>query len=354
MLRAETNLDTRPDFSLRDLDQALQLQATNSRAHWLRCRVLASFGEYDKAVAAGAEAIRLEPQEGALPGDASAGAGASRAAEGSGRRGREGRRAQRRSARTSRPAPSACWATWRPPAPSPITGRPCEYHTQAIKLAEPLATSKHPAVRVAAKEVLLDAHLGAAHDIAWGTWREKEKAVDRLAGQGRPALADDLIKTRGRRRRVSLPRRHPALAVCVGLRGKLDPAPWINQAARQRQGPDRRRRRARPASPTCNGTWAWPCTTPCRSARCAGRSDEAPQATARWRPTTWKRAARSRLSADNAYLLGRLYFRLGAIHAVGDKNHRTAVGWFDKALPLLEKTPAGAKSPTWAATANRW
>ena len=45
------------------------------------------------------------------------------------------------------------------------------------------------------------------------------------------------------------------------------------------------------------------------------------------------------LAADNAYLLGRLYFHLGAIHAVGDKDHRAAVGWFDKALPLLEKTP---------------
>ncbi len=31
VLRAETNLDTRPDFSLRDLDQALQLQAGNAR-----------------------------------------------------------------------------------------------------------------------------------------------------------------------------------------------------------------------------------------------------------------------------------------------------------------------------------
>ncbi len=49
------------------------------------------------------------------------------------------------------------------------------------------------------------------------------------------------------------------------------------------------------------------------------------------------------LSPDNRYLLGRLYFRLGAIHALGDKNHRLAVGWFDKALPLLEPTPAGQK-----------
>ena len=64
MLRAETTLDTRPDLSLHDLDQALQLQAGNARARWARCRVLASFGEYSKAMVDGAEAIRLEPQDG--------------------------------------------------------------------------------------------------------------------------------------------------------------------------------------------------------------------------------------------------------------------------------------------------
>ena len=44
-----------------------------------------------------------------------------------------------------------------------------------------------------------------------------------------PDSADDLIKTEAGGQRVSLPRRHPGLAICVGLRGNLDPAPWINQ-----------------------------------------------------------------------------------------------------------------------------
>jgi len=40
---------------------------------------------------------------------------------------------------------------------------------------------------------------------------------------------------------------------------------------------------------------------------------------------------------NGAYLLGRLYFRLGAIHAIGDQNHRAAITWFDKAVPLLSQ-----------------
>ena len=39
-----------------------ETSAQQPRAHWLRCRVLASCGEYDKAMDAGAEAVRLEPR----------------------------------------------------------------------------------------------------------------------------------------------------------------------------------------------------------------------------------------------------------------------------------------------------
>src|SRR4029079_10214426 len=38
-----------------------------------------------------------------------------------------------------------------------------------------------------------------------------------------------------------------------------------------------------------------------------------------------------------AYLLGRLYFRIGTIYAVELNDHRTAVTWFEKAVPLLER-----------------
>ena len=48
-------------------------------------------------------------------------------------------------------------------------------------------------------------------------------------------------------------------------------------------------------------------------------------------------------STTTSYLLGRLYFRLGAIHAIRDGNHDAAVVWFDKAMPELAKpAPPGA------------
>lgn len=37
------------------------------------------------------------------------------------------------------------------------------------------------------------------------------------------------------------------------------------------------------------------------------------------------------------YMLGRLYFRLGAIHAVSKNDHQAAINWFDKAVPILKQ-----------------
>ena len=42
-------------------------------------------------------------------------------------------------------------------------------------------------------------------------------------------------------------------------------------------------------------------------------------------------------SMADAYLLGRLYFRLGAIHSIGSENHRAAISWFEKAIPVFDK-----------------
>ncbi len=67
------------------------------------------------------------------------------------------------------------------------------------------------------------------------------------------------------------------------------------------------------------------------------RPPDAPWTTARRRPNTWPKANEVKQSPSSAFLLGRLYFRLGTIHALGNHDHRTAVAWFDKAIPLLER-----------------
>lgn len=46
---------------------------------------------------------------------------------------------------------------------------------------------------------------------------------------------------------------------------------------------------------------------------------------------------KTRKSDTDMFLLGRLYFRLGAIHAVSNENHRAAIEWYDLVKPIFEK-----------------
>ena len=43
-----------------------------------------------------------------------------------------------------------------------------------------------------------------------------------------------------------------------------------------------------------------------------------------------------KVSASDLYIQGRLYFRLGAIYAIFHKDHRQAVKWYSKSLPIFD------------------
>jgi tetratricopeptide (TPR) repeat protein len=221
VLRAETMLESRPELSQRDLEQALTLERGNARAHWLYSRVLAKAEKYEKAVAAAGEAVRLEP------GNARYRATRAQILGQAGRLTEALREAQK-AAETAQKRPhvkarALCLqGDLLASGPTPDYKKAMALHTQAIQLADPLASDPHPAIRVAAKEVLIDAHLGAAHDIAWGNWKEKEKAVPRWL-QRAAAVADDLIKNEGAGEEQRFRVQARTLAASVGLRGGLNP-----------------------------------------------------------------------------------------------------------------------------------
>ena len=115
--------------------------------------------------------------------------------------------------------------------PNPNFRLAIDHHSHAVSEAKALVGNPHPAIRLAAKEVLLDSHLGAAHDVAWGTWRDREKAVDVWLKQA-AAAADDLIKNEGGDEQYHFRLATRALAAYVGLRGKLDPGSWTQETIR--------------------------------------------------------------------------------------------------------------------------
>jgi tetratricopeptide (TPR) repeat protein len=216
-----------------------------------------------------------------------------------------------------------------------------QHHSQAVKLAEALTGDPHPAVRQPAKEVLVDAHLGAAQDIAWGTWNNREVAVAAWLKRA-SEFADDLIQNDGGAAELRFRVATRALAACVGLQGKLDPAPWAEQATRVGQelvqgapsASQKQEVQREVGLALYDAVQVFQMRKEGDAAEKYGK-----QATGFLEAT---RPSKDR-PAD-LYLLGRLYFRMGAIRASAGANHRAAVEWFDKAVPTLQDAASQVSS----------
>ncbi len=333
VLRAETNLDTHYQASRNDLEQALELQPGNARAHWLLSRVLMATDEFDKAVTSIGRSVQIEPgnakyrvTRAQILGQVGQLAEAIRDAE---------KAVQTSQKRPHVKARALCLiGDLTASGATPDYKRAIQFHMEAIKVAMPLAADRHPALRLAAKEVLINSHLGAAHDIAWGNWKEKEKAVERWLSRA-STFAEDLIESDGgnpeHRFRVST----RALAACVGVRGKMDPGIWTKAALKIGE-----ELIATTDDPVRKAQYQWDLGMALYDAlqiyQMRNEHDQALKH-GEWAIEYLEKSNRQDRLGTTSYQLGRLYFRLGAIHAVRDNNHRVAITWFDRALPLLKK-----------------
>jgi tetratricopeptide (TPR) repeat protein len=217
-----------------------------------------------------------------------------------------------------------------------------DLHVQAIQLVEPLASDPRQAVRQAAREIRLDAHLAAANDIAWGDWKSKETVVPKWLDRANLLVGDSSTEAQRLEAMMKLCRK--ALSASVGMKGQLDPAKWIEglsvaSAARLEALRD----------PVYRHQVEWDLGLALYDALQAYqmRGDI---------PLALKYGLLAAAHLEKAiderhdsmlgqYLLGRLYFRMGSMQAITNKNHREAIEWFDKAWPsLTRRMPTSAWS----------
>jgi tetratricopeptide (TPR) repeat protein len=213
--------------------------------------------------------------------------------------------------------------------------RAIEHHLASIQAAQPLATNLRTATRRAAKHVLVSAQLGVANDIAWGFWQQKDKVVPKWLVAAHQ-VAEDLIDQEGADESIHLLVLRRALAASAGTQGKLDPVLWTKEAVKTA-------RRLIDASddPWRRGRLEWELGLALYDAlqadQARGYHDHALSNSSLVVKYLESAQKHRQETPHGAYLLGRLYFRVGAIHAVDLNDHRTAVAWFQKALPLLER-----------------
>lgn len=208
------------------------------------------------------------------------------------------------------------------------------HHQKAIKLAEPEALQGKFTVRRAAKELMVEAHLAVAHDIGWGRWQQKPKAVIKWVDHAR-AYADDLLTNEQGSPDLRLRVCEGALSALAGIAQPPDASKWIEQLKREGK---HLYSQADDAAYKAHLAWRIGLAL----------ADATEVEAARRRPDQSLELGRMALNyfdlgGEAAQHLplhdqqrGRLMFRLGSTYAVQRANHKQAIEWFDRAVPLLE------------------
>ena len=339
VLRAESRLDSHFAENLHDLELAIKYAPNHARALWLYSRVLCAVGRTQEAVTAIKKAIKID-----------------------------GKNAQYRityaqileqvgqQAEAIKQATAAVEYSTKYPhikaralcllgdlynmAAQPDMKKALEYHMAAIKAVEPILSNRHPAIRKIAKEVAIDAHLGAASDIAWGKWTKKGKAVDRWTALA-AAFAEELVANDGgtdeHRFRVAT----RSLASYVGTEGELDPTEWAEESLRVGK-----RLIDQSTDPVVRQQLEWETGMAAFNAVQVYQARKDQESSLKYGDLAAKHLEAGRLATEpeQSYLLGRLQFRLGTIHALTKKDHATAVACYDKAVELF-KQPVPNQSP---------
>jgi tetratricopeptide (TPR) repeat protein len=209
-----------------------------------------------------------------------------------------------------------------------------KHHQQAIKLAEPETLQARFTARRAAKELMVDAHLAVARDIGWGRWQQKPKAVVKWVEHAR-AYADDLATNEQGSPDVRLRVGEGALNALAGIAQPPDATKWIEQVKH-----DGKQLYSRADDEAYRAHLAWRIGV--------ALADATEIEAARRRPEQALELGQLALhycdlGGEAARHLplhdqqrGRLLFRLGSTLAVHKANHKQAVEWFDRAVPLLE------------------
>ncbi|MCC7086951.1 MAG: hypothetical protein IT427_18280 [Pirellulales bacterium] len=334
VLRGETNLETRCRASLADLEYVLKQQPGHPRALWLRAKLLNQFARYDEALVAVQAALAAQPKNAEYRLTLAAILGASEKYDEAA--------AEIKDVLSAANLPGELKAKgllllgdMLAASPAHDYKQAMEHHVSAIQTADPISIESNVVVRRAAKRVLLDAHLAVAHDIAAGTFQQKERVVPKWLSRA-SSYVQDLIDTEEGDGALRVRMARGALAACAAAPGKIDSAPWTKLALRS--GKELMEKSDDPWRKSC---LEWELGVALSDGLAAEDQRSVNQHTLANSAMTAmyleSGAKHRRETAEDVFRLGRLYYRIGAIHAVRRNDHKTAVTWYEKAVPLLDR-----------------
>nr|MBA3482356.1 hypothetical protein [Pirellulales bacterium] len=215
-----------------------------------------------------------------------------------------------------------------------VQERAVPLHNKAIELADGLAASDEPAVATAANQILLNAHLSIAERIAVGDWQGKDEVVGQWISRS-SALAEQMIVTGQGDFSLRLQVAVSALTAGGRLQPPVDPKLWVAEAEQAAADYEATIDGDVHARNRMNWQLGMAYFYAAEIQHRRGEADLAIRygelADATLSPLA---EARSELP-DTGYALGRLYFQIGAVHAVHQHDHDVACQWYDRAAALL-------------------
>jgi tetratricopeptide (TPR) repeat protein len=214
-----------------------------------------------------------------------------------------------------------------------IASKAISFHTRAIEAADPLATSTNGKERRAAKQILVEAHLAIAEEVARQAFQNKVETLSLWIGRA-SGIAEEYIGHDDGSVELRLMIAQRALAALTSFRPTLDPAPWVDEAEEAAQtmfahsGDDLWQARVK-----------WELGLAYLHALRVEHVRRETESALRYGNKAVDYLAKGAKMRQAVYsseqFIGLLYFQMGAVQAVHQLDHAKAAKWYDKAEPLL-------------------
>jgi tetratricopeptide (TPR) repeat protein len=331
VLRAEGEIDTCSAYAVADLQYAIQIDPGHVRAHRLLLAMTCDQGKWKQALRLAETASRLDPDD---VWTRLKHAGVLLALD----RPDEARVVLDRSTALASASPLVLAQAARLSGRIHLAQKTADYQKavdqfgEAIRKASPLLTKKSPAVQAAAREVLLDAHLGTALAIAKGTWQQKSRVIPKWISRA-DAVVKEFEGDALEREVLELQLCRGALAAAAGSTEAIEPLPWVKRLLELRD-----QMGERIGDPWRRRQIDWEVGQGLADALVAAQkrgdaTDMLDNATLT--AAYLERGSEHReLTGAERKNLGELMFRIGIMHSLQRGDHATAVTWFDRAIPL--------------------
>ena len=208
-----------------------------------------------------------------------------------------------------------------------------QYHLDAIDIAAKLVNDPVRDRRRLAKMTLIRSHLAIARNISMGDFQKQQKVVPKWLSRSR-ALIDEFVEHERGDRSIYLDLYRQILATAADIRNTEDPSHVIAQMTDESRdliasANDEMRKKQ------IEWKLGAGLAEAVRLQRQRGEADEALQLADTAMTLLRTSAKRRQSTPEQTYLIGRLYFHTGSLHAVQREDHDEAILWYKKAEPLL-------------------